>query len=142
MNTSRPSPGDASKLAVLGMLSMGPNHGYGIRAILEGWQIHRWLDVKYGSIYAALNRLAEAGLVEVVGVDNDRGPARTTYRLTPKGRRELAEFARRTWTDPPRWSLPIDLALMFLSFDWLGRGVLDREEVAGLLDERIASIET
>src|SRR5947209_5347703 len=141
MNTNRSVRGDGSKLAVLGLLSMGPNHGYGIRAILEGWEVHRWLDVNYGSIYAALNRFAESGLVEIAGVGADRGPTRTTYQLTPKGRLELEEYARRTWVDGPKWSLPIDLAVMFLSFDWVGRGVLDRKEVAGLLDERVASLE-
>jgi DNA-binding PadR family transcriptional regulator len=141
MNTRRTARGDGSKLAVLGLLSMGPNHGYGIRAILEGWEVHRWLDVNYGSIYAALNRFAESGLVEVVGVDADRGPTRTTYQLTPKGRLELEEYARRTWADEPKWSLPIDLAVMFLSFDWVGRGALNRKEVAGLLDERVATLE-
>lgn len=133
--------GDTSKLAVLGLLSMGPNHGYGLRAILETWQVHRWLDVKYGSIYAALHRFAGAGLVEVVDVAADRGPNRTTYRLTETGRAELRDLTRRAWTRTPAWSMPIDMAVMFLSFDWVGNGVLDRDEVAKLLRQRLDALD-
>ena len=140
MNTSTPS-GDVAKLAVLGLLSMGPNHGYGLRAILESWEVHRWLDIKYGSIYAALHRFADMGLVDVVGVDAEHGPNRTTYRLTEAGRSEVQELARRAWTQPPRWSMPIDMAVMFLAFDWVGNGVLERDEVAQLLKERVAMLE-
>lgn len=141
MNTA-PTSGDTSKLTVLGLLSIGPNHGYGLRAILESWEVHRWLDVKYGSIYAALHRFADAGLVEVVDVAADRGPNRTTYRLTEAGQAELRELARRAWTRTPQWSLPIDMAVMFLTFDWLGNGILDRGEVAKLLRERVTALDS
>jgi DNA-binding PadR family transcriptional regulator len=140
VNTA-PLSGDTSKLTVLGLLSMGPNHGYGLRAILESWQVHRWLDVKYGSIYAALHRFADSGLVEVATVDAGRGPNRTTYRLTDAGRSELQELARRAWTRTPQWSMPIDMALMFLTFDWVGNGILDRQEVAELLRERLTALD-
>jgi DNA-binding PadR family transcriptional regulator len=141
VNTA-PTSGDTSKLTVLGLLSIGPNHGYGLRAILESWEVHRWLDVKYGSIYAALHRFADAGLVEVVDVAADRGPNRTTYRLTEAGQAELRELARRAWTRTPQWSLPIDMAVMFLTFDWLGNGILDRGEVAKLLRERVTALDS
>jgi DNA-binding PadR family transcriptional regulator len=135
------SSGDTTKLTVLGLLSMGPNHGYGLRAILESWEVHRWLDVKYGSIYAALHRFADAGLVEVDGVAASRGPNRTTYRLTDAGASELRHLARRAWTGTPHWSMPIDMAVMFLSFDWVGNGILDRDEVAKLLRERLTALD-
>ena len=138
MNTAS---GDTSKLTVLGLLSMGPNHGYGLRAILESWEVHRWLDVKYGSIYAALHRFADAGLVEVADVAADRGPNRTIYRLTEAGRTELRELTKRAWSTTPRWSMPIDMAVMFLGFDWVGNGILERTEVADLLRERIAVLD-
>lgn len=140
MNTA-PTSGDTSKLAVLGLLSMGPNHGYGLRAILESWEVHRWLDVKYGSIYAALHRFADAGLVEVAGVAAGRGPNRTTYQLTDAGRVELRDLARRAWTRTPQWSMPIDMAVMFLTFDWVGNGILERDEVAKLLRERLTALD-
>jgi DNA-binding PadR family transcriptional regulator len=141
VNTA-PTSGDTSKLTVLGLLSIGPNHGYGLRAILESWEVHRWLDVKYGSIYAALHRFADAGLVKVSGVAAGRGPNRTTYRLTEAGQAELRELARRAWTRTPQWSLPIDMAVMFLTFDWLGNGILDRGEVAKLLRERVTALDS
>ena len=139
--SSRGPSGDVTKLAVLGLLATGPNHGYGLRAILEGWETHRWLDLTYSSIYAALHRFADLGLVEVVRVDAEHGPNRTTYRLTKKGREELEGLARRAWTEVPRWSMPIDLTVMYLTFDWIGAGILDRAEVETLLDERVGTLD-
>lgn len=139
--TSRGPAGDVTKLAVLGLLSTGANHGYGLRSILEGWEAHRWLDLKYSSIYAALHRFADLGLVEVVGEDSERGPTRRTYRLTKTGRDELRSLTRRVWVEVPKWSLPIDLAVMYLTFDWIGAGILDRSEVETMLTERVATLE-
>jgi len=139
MNSRGPS-GDIAKFAVLGLLSTGPNHGYGLRAVLEGWEAHRWLDLKYSSIYAALHRFEELGFVEVVGEDAERGPNRTTYQLTDAGRHELTVLARRAWSETPKWSMPIDLAVMYLTFDWLGAGILDRGEIETLLEERVGTL--
>jgi DNA-binding PadR family transcriptional regulator len=140
MSSASPA-GEAAKLAVLGVLSAGPNHGYGVRAVLEGWEVHRWLDIKYGSIYAALHRFESSGLVRVVGTDAERGPTRTTYELTDTGRDELRAIARRSWSQTPKWSMPIDLAMTFLSFDWVGSAILGRDEVVALLDERIGALD-
>ena len=112
-----------------------------VERLSRGWEVHRWLDVKYGSIYAALHRFADAGLVEVAGVAADRGPNRTTYRLTEAGQAELRELARHAWTRTPQWSMPIDMAVMFLTFDWVGNGILDRDEVAELLRERVTALD-
>lgn len=131
---------EITNLAVLGLLKLGPNHGYGLRAVLESWEIHRWLDVKYGAIYASLKRLAASGHVEVAAVEHAKGPSRTVYQLTVKGEEELRNLTRRAWSDGPQWSLHIDLPLMYLGYDWVGQAILDRDEVVELLHERIAGL--
>src|SRR3954449_9235362 len=52
------------------------------------------LRLKEGSLYPALYRLEEAGLIESAweaGTGNRRGPRRRVYHLTKNGTRRLAE---------------------------------------------------
>jgi len=73
-------------LLVLKVLSAGPNHGYGI-----AMRIHQLsadaLRVEEGSLYPALYRMEEQGLI-----DSDWGPTENNrkakfYKLTRQGRR-------------------------------------------------------
>jgi PadR family transcriptional regulator PadR len=73
-------------LLVLKILSTGPNHGYGIAV-----RIHQLSDdalrVEEGSLYPALYRMEEQGLIdsEWRGTENNRRAK--FYKLTRKGRR-------------------------------------------------------
>jgi PadR family transcriptional regulator, regulatory protein PadR len=78
----------------LAALLDGPLHGYGIIK-----QVQRLSDghlrLTAGTLYAALDRLTEAGLVEVDSEEIVDGRARRYYRLTGAGRDALqAEAAR------------------------------------------------
>src|SRR5581483_1598119 len=74
----------ATRLLILGVLRLKqPVHGYDVRRELEAWRAERWANIAYGSIYFALNKMAEEGLVEAVGTDQvGRRPARTQYKIT------------------------------------------------------------
>jgi len=79
---------------VLAALLDGPLHGYVIIKRVEALSGEA-VRLAAGSIYAVLDRLAEAGLVEVVGEDIVNGRARRYYALTPKGKDTVeAEAAR------------------------------------------------
>src|SRR5262245_64169533 len=88
-----------TRLLILGVLrSKQPTHGYDVRRELESWRAERWANIAYGSIYFALNKMAEEGLIEVV--DNDqagKGPARTTYEVGKAGEEEFKRLLRETW---------------------------------------------
>ena len=82
-------------LVLLGVLASGPAHGYAIIATLN----HRSegvLDLTEGSVYPALHRLEDVGLVasEWKPVDRRR---RREYCLTADGASALAA-QRRDWT--------------------------------------------
>ena len=81
---------------VLAALLDGPLHGYGIikRAEeLSGGRVH----LAAGTLYAALDRLRDAGLAEVDREEVVDGRARRHYRLTGAGREALrAEALRMT----------------------------------------------
>jgi transcriptional regulator len=75
-------------LLILKTLIFGPQHGQGIgRAIQE--QSDNVLIVDHGSLYPALQRLEERGLVDAEwGVSDNNRKARF-YTITRKGRKEL-----------------------------------------------------
>lgn len=76
--------------AILGLLAQHPRHGYELRAAFEalvgGEDV--W-EVKPAQIYTTLTRLEEAGLVCQEGVEQDGGPEKRIYTLTPQGESEL-----------------------------------------------------
>jgi DNA-binding PadR family transcriptional regulator len=78
----------------LAALLDGPLHGYGI--IKRAAQLsHRRLRLPAGTLYAALDRLTDAGLVEIDREEIVDGRARRYYRLTTAGLQAIeAEAAR------------------------------------------------
>jgi DNA-binding PadR family transcriptional regulator len=81
---------------LLAALEAGPRHGYAVKEALRegsGGQI----DLPTGTIYPALRRLEQAGLVRGTW-DTTAGRARRTYNLTAAGRRALAG-RRQGWRE-------------------------------------------
>jgi PadR family transcriptional regulator PadR len=76
-------------MLLLTVLAAGPAHGYALSAELR----HRSGDllvVMEGSLYPALHRLEEGGLVKSSWESGD-GRRRRQYALTPKGRKALKQ---------------------------------------------------
>lgn len=79
--------------AVLGLLTQHPRHGYELRAAFEalvGGE-ENW-DVKPAQIYSTLTRLEKSGLVAEESVEQDAGPEKRVYAITPDGRKVLEEW--------------------------------------------------
>src|SRR5262245_20725007 len=82
---------------ILKTLTGGRRHGYGIaRAIVDATD--GVLDVEEGSLYPALYRMERRELVEAEWGTSELGRRAKFYRITPRGRRQLAsqtaEWAR------------------------------------------------
>ena len=80
--------------AILTALAQGPRHGYAIitdAAEVSGGSVR----LQPGTLYAALDRLAGEGLVEVSGEEIVNGRLRRSYRLTSDGLAILDVEARR-----------------------------------------------
>ncbi|MEU4222223.1 PadR family transcriptional regulator [Actinoplanes sp. NPDC026623] len=75
-------------LLVLTSLAEGPKHGYAITMDIAE---QAGVTLGPGTLYAALQRLEERGLVEGLPADGRRRP----YRLTAAGAAELAGQAQR-----------------------------------------------
>ena len=95
---------------LLAALEGGPRHGYAVKEALRDGSGGRF-DLPTGTVYPALHRLEEAGLIAGTWSEVD-GRRRRTYRLTAAGRRRL-NADRSNWNEfatavtallePKRW---------------------------------------
>jgi PadR family transcriptional regulator, regulatory protein AphA len=80
-----------AKVLCLGLLARGETSGYEIRKEFEEGVLGHIQDASFGSIYPALGKLLEDGLVTVRTVDQDGRPPKKLYSVTPKGRIALVD---------------------------------------------------
>lgn len=106
----------ATRLLILGvLLKRPPIHGYDVRRELEMWGAEQWANIAYGSIYSALNKMAEEGLVEAVSTgENSKHVARTEYAITEKGKHVYEGLLREYWWNMKPIVDPFQVALTFM----------------------------
>lgn len=73
----------------LAVLSVGDASGYEIKKQFESGPIGMFHAVSYGSIYPALTRLEDEGLIAGEAHEQEGRPDKKLYRLTGEGRRAL-----------------------------------------------------
>jgi transcriptional regulator len=76
-------------LLILRTLLIGPAHGHEIMKAIER-SSDEVLKVEQGSLYPALHRLIKRGLIGFEHGTSDNNRRAKYYRLTPKGRKQLA----------------------------------------------------
>jgi transcriptional regulator len=85
----------SAELLILSLLEARPRHGYDLSKLIEtrsGGTLKFHID----SLYPLLYRLEERGWIKGVWVEKPDERRRRVYKLTPVGRRVLAD-QRRTW---------------------------------------------
>jgi len=88
MTTKSDLPQGTLDLLILKVAALGPVHGYAIAQRLE--QVSRHVvQVPQGSLYPALHRLENRGLLASEWQETDTGREAKFYRLTRKGRAQL-----------------------------------------------------
>lgn len=102
-------PGDwlrgVLSLCALRVLADGPTYGYDIAQRLAAAGLG---EIKGGTLYPLLGRLAAAGLLDEEWRPGDGGPGRKYYALTPAGRTHLRD-------ESARWSRFADLTQTFVT---------------------------
>jgi transcriptional regulator len=76
-------------LLILQTLLPGPAHGHDIMKAI-GQSSDQVLQVEQGSLYPALHRLIKRGWIEFDHGTSENNRRAKYYRLTPKGRKQLA----------------------------------------------------
>lgn len=81
-------------LLLMGVLRRGPAHGYAIIATLRD-RSNGEFDLAEGTIYPALHRLEQSGLI-ASSIEVTQGRRRRIYALTTRGQKEFVT-QRREW---------------------------------------------
>ncbi len=112
----------------LGALSLGDATGYDIKKLFDEAFSH-FFAAGYGSIYPALEKLAEEGKVAYDRQQQEKRPDRKVFRITATGREA---FITELIDTPPREKLRSEfLVLMFFAH------LLPPQRLAAVLQERL-----
>ena len=124
-----------TRLFILGALAKhGPMYGHQLRRDARLDRTELWSEVRPGSLYGALHRLAAEGLIEPLRTEQDgQLPARTVYGITDEGHRELRALRAEALQEVRLQPDPVDLALA-MSRD------LDPDILRGYLDDRVRAL--
>ena len=80
-------------LLILRTLAAGPKHGWGISLNIQQVS-EEVLQVNQGSLYPALHRLEQQGLIESHWGSSENNRQAKFYQLTRAGKKQLAEETR------------------------------------------------
>jgi DNA-binding PadR family transcriptional regulator len=124
-----------TRLFILGALARhGPMYGHQLRRDARLDRTELWSEVRPGSLYGALHRLAAVGLIEPLRTEQDgQLPARTVYGITEEGHRELRALRAEALQEVRQQPDPVDLALA-MSRD------LDPAILRGYLEDRVRAL--
>lgn len=126
---------NSTRLFVLGILANGgPMHGHQIRRTAQIDRTELWANVKPGSLYGALHRMAAEGVIKALRTEQEGNrPARTVYEITEEGLAELKAHRDEALTHTRLRPDPVDLALQITSD-------LSPEELRAVIGERRAAL--
>lgn len=96
----------------LGILTRGDATGYEIKKLFEDGRFHYFVEASYGSIYPALSRLTDEGLVSVRAEIQAKRPERKVYSITGRGR-DAFLAALKDGVAADRYRSPFLFSMMF-----------------------------
>lgn len=117
----------------LGLLTRADATGYEIKKLFEEDGFGHFAEASFGSIYPALSRLTEEGLVSVREESQEKRPDRKVYSITDKGRARFLEVLNRPVQEDRNRSA--------FAFAMLFSHLLPRERVLALLESYISDKE-
>lgn len=124
----------STRLAILGLLQDHPMYGYELKSIIED-HMADWTSIAFGSIYFALNKLSQEGLIEKIATEQEGNrPSRTIYEITADGKKEFLHLLRSQWADVEREYYAFDIALFFQEY-------LSSAEIVEMLKKKIHTLE-
>jgi DNA-binding PadR family transcriptional regulator len=124
---ARATPLTPLGVAALSLLVEEPMHPYEMYQLLMARNEDRLVKVRPGTLYHAVGRLEENGLVAATGTDREGNrPERTTYEITPAGREALTRRLQDMLANPVNeypsfplavaeaYNLPVDVVVELL----------------------------
>jgi DNA-binding PadR family transcriptional regulator len=117
----------------LGILTRGSATGYEIKKLFDGDSYQHFVEASFGSIYPALNRMTDEGLVSVREEPQEKRPDRKVYSITPAGRRAFVASLLKPLPED-RHRSPFVFAMLFAD-------LLPPDRVGQMLDDYIGQVE-
>jgi len=117
----------------LGILSRTQATGYEIKKLFDEDGYDHFVEASLGSIYPALGKLTEEGLVSMREEAQEKRPDRKVYTITPAGRRAFVASLLKPLPED-RYRSPFMFAMLFAD-------LLPKDRVSQMLDDYIAHID-
>lgn len=114
----------------LAILTRGDATGYEIKKLFEEGGYRHFVEASFGSIYPALNKLTEEGLVSVRAEAQEKRPDRKVYSLTDLGRQAVIASLMKPLSEDKHRS-PFLFAMLFSH-------LLPEEHVLAMIDHYIS----
>ncbi len=124
---------DERELLLLGLLMVQSQHGYQINEFIES-NLGHVVAMKKPTAYALLERLCQAGYVNVRTEREGKRPPRRVYQITSAGILVFLNLLRENLARAEHMTFAGDVGVMFLDH-------LPREEVLALLRQRLDTVE-
>lgn len=118
------------KTTCLGVLALGPASGYEIRKAFEEGPFAHFAEGGFGSIYPALTKLTDEGLVDGRREEQDKRPDKKIFHITEAGRQKLIASLAATQPAEDKFKSNLLFNLFFTDF-------LPRDHVEKAVDARI-----
>ena len=117
------------RILCLGILNFEEATGYEIKKLSMEGRFSHFVDASFGSIYPALTRLCEDGLVDVRVEQQEGRPSRKVYSITKAGR---AEFITSLGEPPAPDKIKSEFLFLMLCSEFMRP-----EQVEKAIDDRI-----
>ncbi len=82
---------NTTSFIILGLLNHEDSSGYDLKKKID-YMISRFWEVGYGQLYPTLSQLEKGGMVTKRTGENSKGPEKSVYSITAKGREVLKEW--------------------------------------------------
>ncbi len=104
-----------TEIALLGLLTESPKHGYQIEQDIEMRGMREWTEIGFSSIYYLLKKAEAGGWVTVDVQEGGNRPARKVFSLTKAGFHALHDAVYQRLAQPRFRSSDLELALSYLA---------------------------
>ncbi|GKU78087.1 PadR family transcriptional regulator [Paenibacillus sp. L3-i20] len=125
-----------ANLIILALLRSRPMHGYEMQQFIQLTRMDEWANLLSGSIYYALNKMEQDGLVRTEAEERTGARLRKIYGITDKGEEQFRELVRKSLTLTPH-SVKSDFAL---SLNWIE--AIPKEDALELLYQNLQQVES
>lgn len=124
-----------TNLILLALLRERPMHGYELQQLIQNSRMDTWTNLLSGSIYYALNKMEQDGLLRTEAEERTGARLRKIYAITEAGEEMFQQMLRQSLTVSPH-SVKSDFSL---GLTWIEQ--LPPDEAISLLMQNLHQLE-